>query len=155
MGWIQDPAEAEEALGAAPRLLRLYRYWRARCDGRRAPARADIDPLDLPDLLPNLWLMDVEADPLDFRNRLAGTATAQLIGRDVTGKRFAEIFTGPDSAEIFAEYRGVVESWRPHAAARTVFWADRSFIRYRRLVTPLSADGRRVDMLFGLTEETV
>ncbi|MEQ8602700.1 MAG: hypothetical protein RIB45_05225 [Marivibrio sp.] len=51
------------------------------------------------------------------------------------------------------DYEQVVESWTPHFIRRTVDWAGRGHIGYRRLVLPLSSDGARVDMLLGLTEE--
>ena len=47
-----------------PRLQRLYEYWRSKVRDRRLPARADIDPLDIPDLLSNLVLIDVVGEGL-------------------------------------------------------------------------------------------
>ncbi|MCR9221515.1 MAG: PAS domain-containing protein [Alphaproteobacteria bacterium] len=153
MTWIEGPEAAAAHLAEAPRHRRLYDYWDQRRGGRRTPARADIDPLDLPELLANLWLIDVETEPMDFRIRLAGTAISRIVGRDITGARFRELFLGPEGAAIFEEYCGVVARWTPHYTVHTVHWANREHVRYRRLALPLSSDGARVDMLLGLAEE--
>src|SRR3546814_15629289 len=55
------------------KLRRLYDYWCGRCPAGALPARRDIDPLDIPDLLPNLFLLDVIGDAEAFVFRLAGS----------------------------------------------------------------------------------
>jgi hypothetical protein len=68
------------------RVQRLYEYWRAKAGAEGAvPRRGDIDPTELPDLLPNLMLLDVERDPLRFRYRLVGTRVVDFSYRDFTG----------------------------------------------------------------------
>ncbi len=68
------------------RLQRLHAYWRAKADLRGSlPQRSDIDPVELPDLLPNLMLLDVEHDPLRFRYRLVGTRVVDFSHDDFTG----------------------------------------------------------------------
>ena len=44
-------------------LVEFLEYWRGKCDGRAMPARADIDPLEIPRLLPYVYLVDVLDDP--------------------------------------------------------------------------------------------
>jgi hypothetical protein len=61
----------------------LYRYWLAKRAGCRMPARRDLDPCDIPKLLP--YVMIVEKVDDRFRWRLVGTAVAQEAGRDLTG----------------------------------------------------------------------
>src|SRR5215510_12704428 len=43
--------------------LEFYEYWRRTGAGKAMPARADIDPLDIPQLLANVFLMDVVRGP--------------------------------------------------------------------------------------------
>ncbi|MEN8197897.1 MAG: PAS domain-containing protein, partial [Pseudomonadota bacterium] len=71
-----------------PRVQRFHAYWRAKCSDGRLPGRADIDPLDIPDLLPGIVLMDVarEKKRLRFRVRLAGTMVCNVHRRDITGE---------------------------------------------------------------------
>ena len=63
------PAGEEEA-GAETQ--RLIAYWQARCSGRRIPARADLDVLDLGPWLGRLSLYEALPDG-DFRCRLRGS----------------------------------------------------------------------------------
>lgn len=68
------------------RVQRLYEYWCAKAgpDGA-VPRRRDIDPTELPGLLPNLMLLDVERNPLRFRYRLVGTRVVDFSYHDFTG----------------------------------------------------------------------
>ena len=52
---------------SAPRLRQAFAYWRGKLAGRAMPARRDIDPVDVPTLLPYVMLVDVLPAPLDFR----------------------------------------------------------------------------------------
>lgn len=68
------------------RVQRLYEYWRTKADAAGSvPRRRDIDPTELPDLLPNLMLLDVEYNPLRFRYRLVGTRVVDFSYHDFTG----------------------------------------------------------------------
>ena len=51
----------------------LWSYWTARCGARLMPRRADIDPVDIPLLLPHLLLLETD-EQKRFRYRLVGTA---------------------------------------------------------------------------------
>jgi hypothetical protein len=61
----------------------LCRYWLAKRGARSMPARSDIDPADIPALLPHIFL--VHKSDGQFRFRLVGTAVEQQIGRGLTG----------------------------------------------------------------------
>src|SRR3546814_12922905 len=73
--------------------LRLYEYWCSRCQGGALPSRRDIDPLDIPDLLPNLFLLDVIGDAEDFVFRLAGSRVEEAFSMSLRGRSIAEIHT--------------------------------------------------------------
>src|SRR5258706_4642995 len=63
--------------------LDLYRYWDGTRNGRLMPARRDIDPADIPALLPHVSL--IHKPDGQFRFRLVGSAAAEQFGRDLTG----------------------------------------------------------------------
>src|SRR3546814_10570287 len=73
------------------KLRRLYDYWCGRCPAGALPARRDIDPLDIPDLLPNLFLLDVIGDAEDFVFRLAGSLVEDAFSMPLRGRSIAEI----------------------------------------------------------------
>lgn len=137
-------------------LLRaLYAYWDDRRGGRIMPARSDLDPVDIPDLLRHLILLDVTHDPLRFRVRLYGTEVAELRGRDLTGRYLYEgepTAIGDQTRPWNVE---TVETRSPHYV--TGPFTDISDGRtgtFYRLGLPLSEEGERVDMLMiGLLRE--
>jgi len=65
----------------------LYRYWDAVRRGDAIPARSDIDPLGMVQLLPFLGL--IERRPEGYFWRLVGTAIVEHFGRDPTGHQYA------------------------------------------------------------------
>lgn len=142
-------ADVADAI-SEPRLAALYRYWDRRRHGREMPSRADIEPTDIPRLLPILLLVDVEPDRT-LRYRLIGTEFVTVARRDVTGRSYAEVFPlGPYRDYIFALYDELIDRRRPIYTEGVSPIADSSRRRYtRRLMLPLSADGARIDMVLG------
>src|SRR5690349_8079353 len=69
-----------------------FTYWNAKRLGRRIPERADFDPvLEIPKLLPNIILIDVQLQPMDFRFRLVGSYVRQNLSRDYVGLWFSTL----------------------------------------------------------------
>jgi hypothetical protein len=64
----------EETLDFKSSIVRdCYSYWRGKMIGDRLPSRSDIDPVDIPKLMPHAVILDVRREPeLDFRYRLIG-----------------------------------------------------------------------------------
>jgi hypothetical protein len=135
-----------------PMMQRLLSYWRGKCRDGRLPGRQDIDPLDFPDLLPHITMFDVVqvGGETRFRIRLLGTSNVQLMGADCTGD-FVDARLGPeDAARILTPYRMVVEQRRPDFVRGSLVTPGREHVHYERLLLPLAADGRTVDMLLAL-----
>jgi hypothetical protein len=132
-------------------LKKLLAYWLEKKGDRRAPSRADIDPLDIVPLLPHVVMIDVERDPQRFRYRLVGTEIVRQLGRDLTGRYLDELEHNPRVAAIAAEYARVAAWGAPVCATWEYTREDGRHIRYERLALPLSSDGETVDMLFGGT----
>src|SRR5579862_5637057 len=95
---------------ADPMLKQAGLYWRGKIKAGKLPARAALDPFEIPALLPYLMLWSVERDPLRFRARLVGSYIAEMAGRDPTG-RYVEFID--DHGAIEAEYRAATESGLP------------------------------------------
>ncbi len=155
----QAPAKAGDQANAPagppyddPMLQRLYATWSSKHRAGLLPARTDVDPLDFPELLPFIFLVDVErdGDGQRFRYRLLGTRLFDSLGEDATGKLVEETFPAHYAVEINAVYRQVAESGEPHCWAYTVPMAKRDHIRYRRLICPLASDGKTIDALIGV-----
>ena len=142
--------EAGDAVIADERLRALFGYWREKRGDRAMPARADLDPLEIPTLLPIVGLIDVLDGGARFRYRLVGTEMVDMDGHDPTGRFLDQVL--PDSG--YADY--LIGLFREVARERRPLYGESDFRgqgrierRVRRLFMPLSYDGRSVDMIFG------
>lgn len=135
-----------------PSLRRLYEYWDEKRGRRIAPARADIDPVDIPDILPNLFIYRLEwADDgtPHYLMRLFGTALVEAFGRDLTGMEFDDIFGGPEYEVMRLEYDTVARTAAPLCVRHDANWIERDHVVYERMLLPLSDDEKTVDRLIG------
>jgi hypothetical protein len=128
-----------------PNLVRLYRHWDEVRRGRAMPSRADVDPLNLPELLGNLILIDVLRSPLRFRYRLIGSRLTERIGRDMTGRFFDEVPEPIYRERLHAWHGGCAEEKTPRAGVTARRLGDR-WEPYEILTLPLSGNGIEVDM---------
>jgi hypothetical protein len=129
------------------RLKRVYECWLDKRAGRRFPARADFDPIELRFILGNVSLIDViEGSPPDFRIRLHGSNLALGLAYDLTGKMLDALPQPEQRERILQTFAGVVASGQPEHGHRERI-IDGRRIPYELITLPLSADDRRVDML--------
>jgi hypothetical protein len=129
--------------------LEFHEYWQRKGAGKVMPARADIDPLDIPQLLANIFLVDVvPGDPQRFRFRLVGTRIAELEG-EMTNRFLDEFVPGAAGTAMARHYEDTAQG-RLYVRHETLHWRRRDYVNYDVLLLPMSSDGRTVDMLFGL-----
>lgn len=135
-----------------PRLQRLYEYWRSKFRNGYLPARKDIDPIEIPDLLSGMILIDVEGKRPDrhYRFRLLGSEFVDAVGENLTGKRLDEIGSPGSTDPIISGYEEAVIKKSPHFWESFIHVEGRKHVRYRRLVCPLASDGITVDTLAGV-----
>jgi len=132
-------------------LVALYRYWDGKRGARAMPARRDLDPSEIVRLLPHIYMVDVQSDPLRFRYRLIGTAIVNLLGRDYTGRMVdaATYGEGQILDRLLRLFTAVVETRRPVAYKGDIwFVAGREWRQVEALLMPLSNDGLSVDIIF-------
>jgi len=137
---------------ADPKVVALYEYWR-----RIAPAvgvlpgRQHVDPLDIPSLLANVWLIDVVADPRRFRVRLVGTALEKA-GMPLRRGDFMLDRVPPEARErARAELDFVADTRQPLWFRGRAYLPHEKYVHeIERLFLPLAADGVTVDMFLCL-----
>lgn len=133
-------------------LALLLTYWRGKSAEQGLPSRQDIDPLDIPTLLPFIFLVDVLRDAdrdLRYRYRLIGTRLVDRYGYDLTGRYLDTLKDRLSYDEIVADYTACVTTRQPVTGAyRYVDSAGRKW-HYQRLVLPLSEGDGPVNMLMG------
>ena len=131
-----------------PKIQAILDYWQSCRPGADLPGRQHLDPIDIPTLLPNIWLIDVAHDPMRFRMRLVGTRVVAYAGEDNTGRWIDEKW--PDYNDT--PYRQVVERREPSWwRGASQFRPERSYVELERVRLPLARDGETVDMILCLT----
>lgn len=132
-----------------PLALGLLAYWNEKRGDRPMPARRDIDPLDLPDHLGNLVLIEVEHEPLRLRYRLIGTRITSAMERDSTGKYYDEVYEPAIIEHVYDSFRWILRHKAPLRTHGQAFYPDKNFYDYETLNLPLSDDGVTVNMVLG------
>ena len=127
----------------------LFGYWAARRTVEKLPGRRDLDPADIKRLLPSLSLIDVLADPLDFRVRLAGTGLYDVYGREITGRRLADVYNSAAADYWRVELTAVVKERKPAVGVHNLAWRGASHLSLLWLRLPLASNGGDVDMILG------
>lgn len=124
--------------------LDLYRYWLTKRGARSMPARDDIDPADIPALVPYLTIVDKVDGRL--RYRLVGTAAAKQRGCDLTGRLVGSY--PEDATELPSAYENVFATGRPLFVTGEYKSMWGNICKMSQLVLPLSDDGANVNMVF-------
>jgi hypothetical protein len=130
-------------------LRKALAYWQHKRGARHMPQRADIDPVEMPDLLPFVRLVEVVA-PGQYRYRLVGTEVEQFHGGLKFNGRFVHEALPPALAvHIVPVYDDCVRERRPIFLENTflVPHTDRVARHSRVLYLPLSQDDQTVSMV--------
>jgi hypothetical protein len=152
------PAEsarvADRNMAAMPigdeRLLQLHAYWRHKATGRPMPCRADLDPIEIPQLLPHVMLVDVLRSSR-YRYRLIGTENAREHGINATGCYLDEVLPGPEyQAHVIGLYDECLRFRRP-LYSECLFLSPGQQGELERhtkvLFLPLSDDGENINIV--------
>jgi hypothetical protein len=97
-------------------------------------------------------MLDVLEQPLRFRYRLVGSKLVMAGGRELTGRLMEEVHANLFTSDPYSHYPACVREhevgWR---RGGTVFDWGREHVHIERIVLPLAADGRTVDIILGLS----
>ncbi len=138
------------AVSHHPRFQRFADYLASKAPPGKLPGRQHIDPLEIPDLLPFMMLIDVvrqQAGPSRYRLRLVGTEVVGIQGGDNTGRYVEDVLTAEEGEGIRQGYDEIVRSKQPEYRSGVVATPGREHVAYERVAFPLAADGEHVDML--------
>jgi hypothetical protein len=138
---------------AKPQIVAIYDYWRSKAQsGGMLPGRRHIDPIEIPRLLPNVWLVDVVDDVRRFRVRLIGTALVDAGMPLKVGDFILDRLLPEQRAASLAEFESVVQSREPLWYRGPVNLQHETYVHeIERIFLPLATDGRAVNMLLCLS----
>jgi len=134
------------------RLTRQHRdalsYWNERRGNHAAPRRVDINPFEIPLVLPNVAIWSIDGAN-DYLCRLAGTDIDRSMGCSLTG-----VALGSISCTLLDEARREFDAVRDAAmlsySERTMGWLGKPHSYYRHLLVPLTNEHRAVHMLLSV-----
>jgi len=103
-----------------------------------------------PQILPSMFIMDVEDGGKDFRWRLFGTDHAQRFGVEVTGKRMSSVAKVETSAETSLVFARKCYMEKAPVFFRTEYYDDQRVKKATHAVAmPLMGDSGKIERLFG------
>ncbi|HUC60508.1 MAG TPA: PAS domain-containing protein [Alphaproteobacteria bacterium] len=129
-----------------PRLAAVLRYWNRKRGTRQMPARRDIDPVEIPSLLPVVLLAEI--DGAEARMRLMGEEAAHAFRRDVRGCSVRDFEFGAFTASWIEAFELVIASSAPAVAAGTCA-LDAHPCRVETVLAPLADDAGALSHVFG------
>ncbi len=143
-----------EAEQPTSRVAAFIAYWESiRPAPDLLPGRQHFDPIRIPHLLPNLWLIDVMPGwPRRYQIRLVGGALVEagFIGR--TGDFMDDPRLSPDPERVIAVLDRIVEARRPDWRRGVAIVDHTKYVdSIERAMMPLARDGRNVDMILSMT----
>ena len=130
----------------SPMLLRAHTYWQTIRGAKTMPCRADLDPLDIPDLLPYVILLDVLMPDGRLKVRLVGTFVVAMYDGDYTGMYLDEVDFGGIRSKVLADYAGAVRAAAPVFSDHGFRSLNGGLFDIERVILPISEDGERVSM---------
>lgn len=134
-----------------PKVRELAAYWLSIHPARGLPGRQHFEPMDIPALLPHIYLVDVCPETRGFTFRLMGTALAKLFERDYTGLPFEGAYDSGKRSHSYRDMTEMLASRQPRwRKAPGYFMKDRDHLTLERVNLPLARDGQTVDIILGM-----
>ena len=125
----------------------FFLLWKSKCRSGRLPSRNDINPTEMPHLLPNIMLIDVIPPGTRFRYRLVGTGEVRHRGFDPTGKTLEEAFSDLEGDYCDNNYRYVAASGKHLFDTSPEPTAMGNLADIQVIFVPLAGDGKTVDTI--------
>ena len=105
---------------AYPALNDLVTYWQQLDPAPVVPHRQQFNPVDVPQCLRNIILLDVGSERPRYFIRLAGSAVNPVYQKSITGEYLENILSDQDRPKIIAQYDYSVAHQTPTYMAGSV-----------------------------------
>ena len=127
----------------------FWRYWDNQRGDGLAPDRSDFDPAPMRHLLGDVFVLSCDQSG-GYPFRVAGTRVCALLGRDMKGRSFANLFRGKDSREMEDILDIVSEEILPTVAGVEAISDNGSSVPLELLLLPFGARAHSPLSLTGL-----
>jgi hypothetical protein len=134
----------------SPILKQLHTFWECKRGARPAPTRPEIEPAEIVQLLPHVFLIEAVGAPPRFRYRLIGTAVVALTGRDLTGHFVDENLEPAKFAALVEPYAAVIRQAQPVAKKGPTIWIEkRETLEVEVLLLPIANAQDEIALILG------
>jgi hypothetical protein len=141
-----NPVEPATETIRSARLRAVLRYWVEKSAGQTMPFRRQIEPTEIPGILPIALLAAVT--PAGVRMRLLGTEATTAYGSETRDCPISDIQLGEFTVSWQDAFSHVVQSARPAYATGT-YLRGNELCRVETVLTPLTEDGSSISHIFG------
>lgn len=126
----------------------VYDYWsRVRAD-RDVPDRRDIEPADLRQILPDLFILERSDAPGPIF-RLAGTRVCTLFGRELRTTGFPRLFAPDVRAQVSRICANILTRRTPAILAASAYGRSAEPAGIEILLLPMTSQSAQADRIFG------
>lgn len=124
--------------------------WKDARNGRLVPRKRDFDPLNVPALLPSIWIYEHDPEADVFRCRLAGERVNDAWGGSIARKTSLEILGAADNQAVVAVWRSVLGTPLIHYGNEERLSGTKLYAA-ERVVMPLENDAGEPAFILGIS----
>ncbi|MBD9372476.1 PAS domain-containing protein [Rhizobium sp. ARZ01] len=126
----------------------VYAYWSRVRGGRDVPNRRDIEPADLRQFLPDLFILEQTPDS-GTTFRLAGTRLCTLFGRELRAAGLQRLFAPDVRARISRICTNIMAQRTPAALQVSAYGRTAQPTAIEILLLPMTSHSPHADRIFG------
>jgi hypothetical protein len=130
-------------------VLQMLAHWRELRGDRTYPSFQDIDPLTIPEIWCNVFVLDLVGYAKDPLFRLAGDTFTATTGASLRNIRISEVPPNTLAEQSVSYYREVIERGVPISRGGEFTKSDGTRVLYRGVILPMSDDGSKISGLLG------
>ena len=138
-----------------PSTQEIFTYWNTLREARPAPLRSQINPVAIPKVLPDIFLLDCIEDDQHLI-RLAGTRLCTLFGKELRGQSFNSLWNEFGEHHIDDLLRTVVDEHAAVVAGAEGYSSSEHLCRLELILLPLRTnDGSPTRVIGCLSPSTL
>ena len=132
---------------SSPALVELARYWQSLDPAPAIPHRQYFNPVDVPQCLRHIVLMDVHETKPRYYIRLAGSAVNPVYQKSIAGCYLEDIVREEDLADVLSDYDHAVANQVPVFRLNSSRFINGKMRAYERVILPMTSNGITADKL--------
>jgi hypothetical protein len=130
-----------------PQLIDLVGYWQRLEPSPHVPHRQQFNPVDIPQSLRHIILIDVGESNRRYYIRLAGSSISPVYQKSIIGSFVEDVLGEKDRAEVIPQYDYTVAHQVPTYMAGSITVPSGKDLQYERVILPLTSNGETTDKL--------